>query len=176
MGKRRGNDARAGKLRVWMRYIEAPAEWGGYGRSVFLAGGITDCPDWQTEMVELLDGSGLIVLSPRRADFPIGDPGAAEAQIAWEYRYLRRAGMISFWFPKETLCPIVLYELGAWSMTGKSLIVGVEPGYERETDVRVQTRLTRPDVAIVDTLEELAAGVIAMRAPLNPVNWRVLNG
>src|SRR3954464_2254024 len=98
-----------------MRYIEAPAEWDGYGPSVFLAGGITDCPDWQTEMVELLADTELNVLNPRRANFPIKDPGAAEAQISWEHRYLRRAGMISFWFPKETLCPIVLYELGAWS-------------------------------------------------------------
>jgi hypothetical protein len=97
-----------------------------------------------------------------RKDFPIDDPGAAEAQIKWEHHYLRRAGSISFWFPKETLCPIVLYELGAWSMTAKPLAVGVEPGYEREADVRIQTRLTRPDVPILDNLEALAAQVISM--------------
>lgn len=144
-----------------MKYIEAPEEWDGHGRAVFLAGGITDCPDWQTEMVEMMDGSDLVVLNPRRKDFPISDPDAAQAQITWEHHYLRRAGVISFWFPKETLCPIVLYELGAWSMTGKPLVVGVEPGYQREADVRIQTRLARPGLVIVDQLEAVAARVIA---------------
>lgn len=145
-----------------MRYIEAPDEWDGSGRSVFLAGGIVGCPPWQNDMVEMLVDTDLVVLSPRRKNFPIDDPDAAAAQIKWEHHYLRRAGIISFWFPKETLCPIVLYELGAMSMTAKSLVVGVEPGYAREADVRIQTQLVRPDVVIVDTVEELAARVVAM--------------
>jgi hypothetical protein len=36
-----------------------------------------------------------------------------------------------FWFPCETLCPITLYELGAWTVlapqTGTKLFVGACP-------------------------------------------------
>ena len=45
----------------------------------------------------------------------------AQAQIALViHDALRDVHAISFWFPKETICPIVLYELGAWSMTNKT--------------------------------------------------------
>ncbi len=96
------------------------------------------------------------ILNPRRANFPIDSPDAAELQIRWEFEHLRKADIISFWFCKETIQPIVLYELGAWSMTKKPIVVGVEPGYEREQDVRIQTNLIRPDVRILNTLEALA--------------------
>ncbi len=127
------------------------------GKSVFLAGGITGCPDWQQEMRILLQDTDLILLNPRRKCFPIGDPGAAQEQIAWEHRQLRMADAILFWFPRETLCPIVLYELGAWSMTSKPIFVGIHPEYTRRQDVEIQTGLVRPDVEIVYSLEDLAS-------------------
>ncbi len=145
-----------------MLYIEAP---NGYRRtktayiSVFLAGGISGCPDWQAEMVDRLRDTSLVLLNPRRADFPIHDPTAAKAQITWEYQHLRKADTILFWFPCETLCPITLYELGAWSMTDKPLFVGVHPDYQRRQDVEIQTRLVRPDVQMAYSLADLAARV-----------------
>lgn len=144
-----------------MIYIEAPsqAHYHGDAPSVFLAGGIMGCPDWQSEMVNLLWDAGLVLLNPRRKDFPMGDPLAAQAQIEWEHDRLRLADWILFWFPASTLCPIVLYELGAWSMTDKPIAIGIEPGYQREQDVRIQTALVRPDVPIVSTLEDLALAV-----------------
>lgn len=144
-------------------YVEAPFEYEALDRpSIFLAGGITGCPDWQADVRSMLEESGvdLDILSPRRANFPIHDPGAAEAQIAWEYRHLRKASSILFWFPKDTLCPIVLYELGAWSMTNKPIFVGVEPGYQRTQDVVIQTRLARPEVVVTDNLAGLTHSVI----------------
>lgn len=127
--------------------------------SIFLAGGITSCHNWQQEMIHLLRETDLVVLNPRRANFPIDDPAAAEAQIAWEFRHLRHAHSILFWFPCETLCPITLYELGAWSMTSKPLFVGIHPDYQRRRDVEIQTRLVRPDVSIAYSLEDLARTV-----------------
>ena len=143
------------------RYIEAPNKYNPKPgeHSLFLAGGITDCPNWQGWMVERLADSGLVLLNPRRASFPVDDPDAAPAQIAWEYKHLRLATAILFWFCAETLNPIVLYELGAWSMTNKPIFVGVEPGYERAQDVELQTKLARPDVKVVYALEDLAAQV-----------------
>src|SRR4051812_7979117 len=92
-----------------MHYIEALHVYNGEETSLFLAGGINGCPDWQQEMVEKLKDTSLALFNPRRASFPIGDKNAARAQIEWEYMHLRKATAISFWFPWETLSPIALY-------------------------------------------------------------------
>ncbi|HYF75015.1 MAG TPA: nucleoside 2-deoxyribosyltransferase domain-containing protein [Candidatus Nitrosocosmicus sp.] len=131
--------------------------------SLFLGGGITDCPDWQKELVDILRAkldTDLTILNPRRANFPIDDPSASYDQIKWEFDHLRRVDAITFWFPKETLCPITLYELGAWSMTDKPIFVGTDKGYQRSGDVFVQTQLVRPEVVITYDIEQLAMEVI----------------
>lgn len=130
------------------------------GKAIFLAGGITNCPDWQQEMRSLLRDTDLILVNPRREHFPIGDHNAAMDQITWEWNHLRYSNEILFWFPCETICPIVLYELGAWSMTSKPIFVGVHPNYTRIQDVEIQTRLSRPEVKICYSLEDLAQQVI----------------
>lgn len=155
-----------------MRYVEAlnKPELFDTHTKLFLAGGITNCPDWQKTMVSLLANTNLTILNPRRADFPIGDPNAAQKQIKWEYDALREADIIQFWFPADTLCPIVLYELGAWSARRnivtigyKSIFIGIEPGYKREQDVVIQTGLVRPEIEIVYSLEELAIQIKGYR-------------
>ena len=122
-----------------MKYVEALNEFNPTtvynGTSVFLAGGITGCPDWQMELAYMLQGSDLILLNPRRAKFPIDDPDAAYDQIVWEFQHLRKADVIAFWFPKEQIQPIALYELGAWLPSPKRVFVGVEHGYPRERDI-----------------------------------------
>jgi hypothetical protein len=141
-----------------MIYVESPNI---LGKSVFLAGGITGCPDWQSDMVEKLSQTTLTLINPRRENFPIHDPNAAEFQIKWERYHLLKADAILFWFPSETLCPIVLYELGAWSMTAKPIFVGIDPKYQRRQDVEIQTSLVQPDtVKIVYSLQDLADQVI----------------
>jgi hypothetical protein len=144
-----------------MIYFEAPDTLGVRTDlpSVFLAGGITGCPPWQNTMVELLrdreaDRGELVVINPRRSTEFTED--MADAQIKWEWFHLRMAERLLFWFPSATLCPITLYELGAWSMTDRPMVVGCEPGYARTLDVVTQTGLVRPDVTVVDTLEDLA--------------------
>lgn len=147
-----------------MEYFEAPDEYSlSRSRSlketsVFLAGGITDCPDWQAVMVDLLSDTDLVLLNPRRKNFPIRDINAADAQIKWEYDHLRRADRILFWFPHSppSVCPISLFELGYWLGQDKHIAVGVEHGYVREADVRIQTNLARPDVRVMASLETLA--------------------
>ena len=142
-----------------MTYVEAPTEYAGGDRhrpSVFLAGGISGAGNWQQDLVALLKDTDLVVLNPRRRNFPIDDPSAAEGQIRWEFRHLRRATARAFWFPSATLCPIALYELGAWSMAPGELFVGVDPAYGRRADVEIQTRLVRPEVTVVYSVEELA--------------------
>lgn len=141
-----------------MEYVEAPQKWTRLPNqpAVFLAGGITGCPDWQGELVALLKDTNYAIFNPRQKNFPIDDPAAAELQIRWEFEYLRKADIISFWFSAEGTQPIVMYELGAWSMSEKPIVVGVEPGFWRAQDVFIQTSLARPDVFVVDTLLDLA--------------------
>jgi hypothetical protein len=142
------------------KYIEALEEFDGQGNAIFCAGGISNCPDWQSKMVELLKPSPWIILNPRRANFPIDNPNASKQQIAWEHKHLRLASAILFWFPQETICPIALYELGAFSMTDKPLFVGIHPNYPRRQDVEIQTGLVRPDINIVYSLDDLAKQIL----------------
>jgi len=147
-----------------MFYIESPDiydEKQHPGNVIFLAGGITGCPDWQQEIVKRLEDTDLVLLNPRRTNFPIHDPDAALGQINWEYNHLHMSNAISFWFSPETLNPIVLYELGAWSMSTKPIFVGVHPEYARRQDVEIQTGLKRPEVEIVYSLQNLADKLVA---------------
>lgn len=139
--------------------LEEHAQGAGDPPAVFLAGGISGCSDWQTEMTTLLSGTALTLLNPRRPDFPMDDPSAARTQIEWEYRHLKASDAALFWFPCETLCPITLFELGAWSRTNKPLFVGTHPEYQRRLDVLVQLSLARPEAAVVNSLDALAAQV-----------------
>jgi len=87
----------------------------------------------------------------------------AKEQIKWEFECLRKVTAILFWFPKETVCPITLYELGAWSIlslkTKTKIFIGCHPEYQRLTDVEVQTSLIRSDIAIHNSLEDLLEDV-----------------
>lgn len=139
------------------KYFEALDEYDKQDgdKSIFLAGGIVGVSyNWQREMAERLSDSNLIVLNPRRV-FPEGDPYATTKQIKWEFDHLRKADMILFWFAKEGLCQTSFYELGAWSMTDKPLFIGIEPGYVKRGGVEKQTKLARPDVPIVYSLDDL---------------------
>ncbi len=52
-------------------------------------------------------------------------------------------------------------ELGTWTVSSKVLYIGTHPDYQRRLDVTIQTRLVRPDSAIVHTLADLAKQIIS---------------
>jgi hypothetical protein len=113
-------------------------------KRLFLAGGITNCPDWQSEIIEKIKNfPNLTSYNPRRENFPMDDPGASNQQITWEYEKLKYADIIVFWFSRGSLNPIVLYELGMWgnSRNDKEIIIGIDPEYERANDVMIQSSL-----------------------------------
>ena len=150
-----------------MRTASPPEYWEDHANihlvnpRLFLAGGITHCPNWQQELIQKLEvvEEG-VIFNPRRENFPIGDPNAALRQIEWEYHYLNLATMISFWFSVGSLNPIVLFELGTHSMRNIPIFVGVHPDYERRQDVEIQMSLRRPELRIVYSLEALAKQII----------------
>jgi len=128
---------------------------------LFLGGGITGCEDWQSEMIELLGHvNDLTIYNPRRLNFPINNPKASEEQITWEYNHLGNADLISFWFSKGSINPIVLFELGKFIESGKKIFIGIDPDYERRQDVEIQTLLSNPSIEIVYSIKELSDQII----------------
>lgn len=140
--------------------IEAPNP--GYGSSqheaVFLGGGISDCPDWQGYFINKLQFfvEEYTIYNPRRCGFDMTDPDQSRIQIDWEHNHLDAASVIVFWFPKETLCPITLFELGKYCRDrSKHLIVGCHTEYKRRMDVVEQMKLVRPGLFVHSNLNDM---------------------
>ena len=142
-----------------MRYIRAPIQLVGSHPpdhtegelALFLAGGMGG---WRDEVARLLADTKLVLLDPIDYD------ASLLSRTEWEHFHLQLADAILFWFPHETLCPMALYELGAWSMTEKPIFVGAHPKYEKRQEMVVQTGLGRPGVRVTVTLESLAMEVL----------------
>lgn len=147
-----------------MRVIRAPDEVKAKKgeRLVFLAGGISNCPDWQGSMPGLLgDIANLAVINPRRiVAFGKEGPEAA-GQIKWEHDALRKADAHAFWFCANVIQPISLFELGVWSEKSERLFVGVDPFYPRRFDIVEQLKLSRPGIHVLDSLAKVAQQVRA---------------
>jgi hypothetical protein len=138
-------------------YFEAPQDYSKHDDqiAVFLAGGIGNCVDWQAEATDMLNGTELLVLNPRRVHFETPwTREASEEQIEWEFHALRRADIILFWFPGgKSVQPIAMFELGYWlGRYDRPLVVGRSPEYPRRDDIDIQTNLAHPKQAIFTSL------------------------
>lgn len=143
------------KYKNYMKVIEAVNEYDGEGIKVFLAGGITNCPDWQAEVIKHLekytDTDDLIVYNPRRSFFDVTDKSASYKQIKWEFDYLAKMDIFSMYFTNsESVQPICFYELGRHLAVMQQrfpddfksrIVLSVEKGFSREIDVLTQSRL-----------------------------------
>lgn len=142
-----------------MRVITAPEKYIRQPNdiTVFLAGGITNCWEWQDKVIEMLQNEkevnldNLVVFNPRRKDFPIDDPNASYEQIKWEFEMLEKCDIFSMYFcTGESDQPICMYELGRnicrmqmrfpidWNVR---LVITTESNYKRAKDVSIQTIL-----------------------------------
>lgn len=149
---------------------------------VFVGGGITNCEEWQDELLEFLSTKPndlqtelFTFYNPRRKEFDVTDPNASDEQIKWEYNYLRDADILLFWFSKETLNPITLYELGKWgNSTDKILIIGCDPEYSRKTDVKIQTELSRDSFSYCEGFEQFKTNVAeTLKHFTNHMKWQL---
>lgn len=134
---------------------------------LFLAGGITNCPNWQLDIINMLKDQtsyiqdNIIVFNPRRENFPIHDLTAAKDQITWEYKRLKESDIIVFWFSRGSLNPIVLYEYGKYGTSQPTeIVVGIDDEYERKQDVEIQTKLARPTQKICYGLDDFSNEIV----------------
>ena len=144
-----------------MKVVKAPEYYETNDVRIFLAGGITNCPEWQKEVEERLENvKDGVLYNPRRDNFPIGDPSAATEQITWEFYQLMNADIIAIWFSDGLSDqPIAMYELGRYfhkfENNTENFIIGVHSNYNRATDVYTQIKLANEEVAnrITDNLK-----------------------
>lgn len=122
---------------------------------LFLAGGITDCWNWQkplaalishylsvaTPLTWLIDNPGFTIAIPRRESDFSHDGSEAVSQICWEHKALSRSVNKSYYFTRDAMQPISLLELGKHLANPVNLFIAIEYGYARHLDVRVQTDL-----------------------------------
>jgi len=141
-----------------IEYIEAPNynDPRDHTCTVFLGGGITNCKDWQKDLVSRLQVSDekMRLYNPRRENFDLANPKESEIQIDWEHHYLNMCDILVFYFSEETLCPITLFELGGalernlhiepyYGCRRQKILVYCDPEYKRKFDVNYQIGLVR---------------------------------
>lgn len=122
---------------------------------LFLAGGITNCPDWQIEAIRLLGNQDIVVANPRRNRLLASEGAEAACQIRWEYEFLKRARVVLFWFPKESLCPIALFELGKELGRNSCVFVGAHPDYARRFDIVTQVDCYKSGMTVYSELADV---------------------
>lgn len=127
--------------------------------SIFLAGGLTGCPDWQQRVVRELKGLPCVILNPRRQGMSLWNDEDTQQQIEWEFNMMEKADVILFYFPADSICPIALYELGRWNALGESrnkkIIISVHADYQRKMDVIIQTQLATGEDKVLEGLTSL---------------------
>ncbi len=157
-------------INVFMRdyenqIIQSPNPSKPLSTAIFLAGSISGAEDWQSRVAPLLV-KRYNVYNPRRATY---DTKAEEEQIKWEWERLNSSRDILFYFSKETVAPITLFEYGFYlneryfgeGTYSKQLRVYIHREYSRKNDVIIQTRLRRPNITprIVTDVDHLAEQV-----------------
>jgi len=140
------------------------------GTKIFLAGGITNCPNWQKDAIDYFkrnfhENVPITIYNPRRENFPINDPNASEQQIVWEFNHLSEADIILYWFSAGSPNPIVFYELGMHCNSHAQSFsvpcyIGCDPNFERKRDVIIQTALARPELTIYDDLFNMCDSIV----------------
>lgn len=154
-----------------MRIITAPENYVKEPNDicVFLAGGITNCPDWQSEVLEKLanttNNDNLVIFNPRRDNFDVKNPNESIIQITWEFKMLEMCDIFSMYFCGDTESdqPICFYELGrniarmqmkypgSWE---DRIIVSSDKKFKRYKDVQLQTLLATNNNVKINKMPE----------------------
>lgn len=138
--------------------ITAPSEMEPIYKTVFLAGGISNCKEWQKAVMQELKDTDVSIFNPRQEYFDITDKFASYKQIQWEFERLEQMDIFSMYFCNDNSDqPICMYELGRNIVRMQNrfptdwqnrIVISVEQGYRRAEDVIIQTRLCAPNVNV----------------------------
>ena len=158
---------------IEMKVIEAPNEVysvvNEQNVKIFLAGGITNCPDWQQEFIRRFPKWGVTLYNPRRAVFDVTNPNEFERQVVWEHLHLEKSDIISFWFSRGSINPIVLFELGKYLRSGKKIFIGIDDEYPRRKDVEVQSKLMGYERDFFCSIKTLVYNIKEYVRSINPL-------
>jgi hypothetical protein len=149
-----------------MRVIQAPSnEYIGAGYvGIFLSGGISNCPDWQTELIKKLDGrldEKYVIVNPRQRNFPSYDRQAKENQAKWELEQMRGCQVVVNWFARETTNPIAMFRLGMEiGRKNAHLFIATHPSFGLRKDLEAQLGHHRPELPLLDSVEALANHIV----------------
>lgn len=148
--------------------VQAPKDTKLNGITIFLAGGISNCPNWQAKISNKIEynqtlfdlskkySKNIIVYNPRCETRPEETP-----QIIWEFERLEKSNIISFWFSGGSVNPITLFEYGAhFKNPNKKIIVGCDPTYERKVNVILQTKLAMPNLKVFSNIDDFYDEII----------------
>ena len=131
-----------------MELVVSPVNWTGtWDHTLFLGGGIQDCYNWQTDVIDAFRNTNIVLLNPRQNEYDTTDQTLKLRQVSWEIKHFNLAGAIMFWFPQNCLCRTTNAEYGKWVLSGlafnrgKKVFVGVHPNYIGAVDIRLQTQL-----------------------------------
>jgi len=129
--------------------------------TIFLAGGITDCENWQKEVIDYLKSlpeentDKLVIFNPRRDKWPkSSDTEEIRRQINWEADYIRHADIFSMYFTntEKSDLQFCFYVLGRYAgvySRGKD-IISYQEGFKRALDVEFQMSINRGGRACVN--------------------------
>ena len=146
--------------------------------SLFLAGGISQCDDWQSEVIKVLKDieattmpalKNLVIFNPRRSTFDITNKNETVNQIHWEFNCLEHADLFTMFFANSpSPQPICFYELGRNLVRMQQrfpedfdtrILIGVQNGFSRADDVFIQSDLASDKALLrvgVDTAAKYA--------------------
>lgn len=123
--------------------------------SIFLAGGIKNCPNWQEDIIQKINYP-VVIYNPRREIYEEDNLNMLGRQIEWEKEHLKLSNIIIFWFPSDSICPTSLFELGLLlNSEDKKLFIGFDPKYERKDAMLFQVGQYRPDLKVYNSMDDL---------------------
>ncbi len=153
---------------------------GNPGQVVYLEGPILGATDWQSESLEYFSRRvrDVIIAIPRRKGPVLEELPEDEhrRQIRWQEHFLLQAwkhGIVLFWLPKESehICSRP-YAQSSRLILGRTIeryrthqnrfVIGMEPDFPGERNIRFQLCQNCPEIAVRSSLEMVCNDAIAM--------------
>ncbi len=146
--------------------------------AVFLAGGITNCEDWQKEVIEYFKSlpeektNHLVIFNPRRDKWPKNsDVEEVRRQINWEADYINKSNIFSMYFTNTDKSdqPICFYELGRYARGND--VISYQEGFKRALDVDFQMEILCPTMRINKNITPTKHAELIFERYRQEVNW-----